>query len=60
MTSQNGGNGMFFRDVPISGLRPYAPNKPTTFHRTSGNQLPSQFTELKLKLQWRVFDSSNI
>jgi len=58
MTDANSGYGLTYRDVPLDS-RVYEVGQPTTLHRISGASLPSQFTNLKVKIQYRLFDQSN-
>ena len=58
MTDANDGYGLTYRDVPLDS-RVYEIGQPTTLHKISGSQLPTQFTNMKVKIQYRLFDQSN-
>jgi hypothetical protein len=62
MTNNNSGNGMLYRPAVTGNavVRPYLPGAGTTLHRVSGGTLPSGFTNLKLKLVYKLFTSANI
>jgi hypothetical protein len=62
MTANNLGNGMLYRPAVTGNavVRPYLPGTATTLHKVSGSSLSSDFTNLKLKLVYKLFTSANI
>lgn len=62
MTGNNSGNGMIYRPAVTGNavVRPYLPGAGTTLHKVSGGTLPSGFTNLKLKIIYKLFTSANI
>ena len=56
--SQNGsGEGIYNRDVPVT-QRNYKENQAITLHKIGSGTLPSAFTSLKIKIRYRIYDTS--
>ena len=49
--------GLQSRDVPVT-QRGYKSNQKTMLHKIGAGTLPSQFTELKIKIRYRVYEAS--
>ena len=49
--------GLQSRDVPLT-QRGYKSNQKTMLHKIGSGTLPSQFTELKIKIRYRVYEAS--
>jgi len=55
--AKNTGKGIFYRDVPFPS-RGYKSNQKTMIHKIGSGTLPTAFTELKIKIRYRVYEGS--